>query len=326
MNIKTRLKIEPLLAMAFCIGLLTFPMLGLDFYDEMVARIVILALFAVSLDLLVGYTGLVSFGHAAWFGVGAYMYALLSTHYQVSDSLWVTLPAALIMSAVLSFIVGLFVLRTKGVYFIMVTLAFAQVFYFLVHDVPAIGGSTDGFNLYARPTVMVGETSLLDLEDPFTMYYFIVGALFISMLLIWFILRSPFGRAIQGIKVNEHRMASIGFPVFRYKLAAFVIAGIFAGLAGYLFAVQSYGANPELLSWHKSADVLLMLILGGIGKFWGGVVGAFVFVLLKEVFMTYTDWWQLWLGLTIVMAVLFLPGGIMSLSARIKHFAEKRHA
>jgi branched-chain amino acid transport system permease protein len=289
----------------------------------MVSRIVILALFAVSLDLLVGYTGLISFGHAAWFGVGAYAFALLSTHYQVTDSFWITLPVALIAAAVLSFIVGLFVLRTKGIYFIMVTLAFAQVFYFLVHDVPAIGGSTDGLNLYARPTLEIGNWVLLDLENPLTMYYFILAALFFSVVLLWFFLRSPLGRAVQGIKINEHRMLSIGFPVFRYKLIVFVIASVFASLAGYLFAAQSYGVNPELLSWHKSADVLLMLIFGGMGQFVGGIVGAFAFILLKDVFMTYTDWWQLWLGITIVLFVLFLPGGLASLPSRFKALVGK---
>jgi branched-chain amino acid transport system permease protein len=311
-----------LLAVMF-IALLLFPTLGLDFYNDMVSRIVILALFAVSLDLLVGYTGLISFGHAAWFGVGAYAFALLSTHYQVTDSFWITLPVALIAAAVLSFIVGLFVLRTKGIYFIMVTLAFAQVFYFLVHDVPAIGGSTDGLNLYARPTLEIGNWVLLDLENPLTMYYFILAALFFSVVLLWFFLRSPFGRAVQGIKINEHRMLSIGFPVFRYKLIVFVIASVFASLAGYLFAAQSYGVNPELLSWHKSADVLLMLIFGGMGQFVGGIVGAFAFILLKDVFMTYTDWWQLWLGITIVLFVLFLPGGLASLPNRLKALVGK---
>ncbi|RIY42451.1 branched-chain amino acid ABC transporter permease [Neopusillimonas maritima] len=311
-----------LLAVMF-IALLLFPTLGLDFYNDMVSRIVILALFAVSLDLLVGYTGLISFGHAAWFGVGAYAFALLSTHYQVTDSFWITLPVALIAAAVLSFIVGLFVLRTKGIYFIMVTLAFAQVFYFLVHDVPAIGGSTDGLNLYARPTLEIGNWVLLDLENPLTMYYFILAALFFSVVLLWFFLRSPLGRAVQGIKINEHRMLSIGFPVFRYKLIVFVIASVFASLAGYLFAAQSYGVNPELLSWHKSADVLLMLIFGGMGQFVGGIVGAFAFILLKDVFMTYTDWWQLWLGITIVLFVLFLPGGLASLPNRLKALVGK---
>ncbi len=311
-----------LLAVMF-IALLLFPTLGFDFYNDMVSRIMILALFAVSLDLLVGYAGLISFGHAAWFGVGAYAFALLSTHYQVTDSFWITLPVALIAAAVLSFIVGLFVLRTKGIYFIMVTLAFAQVFYFLVHDVPAIGGSTDGLNLYARPTLEIGNWVLLDLENPLTMYYFILAALFFSVVLLWFFLRSPLGRAVQGIKINEHRMLSIGFPVFRYKLIVFVIASVFASLAGYLFAAQSYGVNPELLSWHKSADVLLMLIFGGMGQFVGGIVGAFAFILLKDVFMTYTDWWQLWLGITIVLFVLFLPGGLASLPSRFKALVGK---
>lgn len=298
--------------------LLLFPLLQLDFYNEMVSRIVILALFALSLDLLVGFTGLISFGHAAWFGVGAYGFALLSTQYQVTDSLWVTLPLSLLAAAVLSLIVGLFVLRTKGIYFIMVTLAFAQVFYFLVHDVPAIGGSTDGINLYARPSMNIGSWEVLNLEDPLSMYYFIVGSLLASLLFLWAFLRSPLGRAIQGIKVNEHRMSSIGFPVFKYKLVSFVLSGVLAAFAGYLFAAQSYGVNPELLSWHQSADALLMLIFGGMGYLYGGIIGAFAFVLLKELFMAYTDWWQLWLGTAIVLLVLFLPGGLASLPNRLK--------
>jgi len=302
----------------FFIALLLFPLLQLDFYSEMVSRIVILTLFAVSLDLLVGYTGLVSFGHAAWFGVGAYGFAILSTKYQVADSLWVTLPVSLIAAAVLSCIVGFFVLRTRGIYFIMVTLAFAQVFYFLVHDVPAIGGSTDGMNLYGRPTMNIAGWDVIDLENPLSMYYFILAGLFVSLIFLWAFLRSPLGRAIQGIKANEHRMLSVGFPVFKYKLIAFIVSSVLAAFAGYLFAVQSYGVNPELLSWHKSADALLMLILGGMGHLYGGIIGAFALVLLKELFMAYTDWWQMWLGTTIVLLVLFLPGGLVSVPHRLK--------
>jgi len=320
------IKSSNFLMLFFCATLAAFPVLGLDFYNEMVSRVVILALFAISLDVLVGYTGLVSFGHAAWFGVGAYSFALMSSHYQVSNSLWVTLPVAVISAAILSFLIGLLAIRTKGVYFLMVTLAFAQVFYFAVHDFPAIGGSTDGINLYSRPTATISGFDLFDLDNPLVMYYFILSSMFFSIILIWLILRSPFGRAIQGIKANEHRMASIGYTIFWYKLAAFVIASMFAALAGYLFAVLSYGANPELFSWHKSAEVLLMLTLGGIGKFWGGLVGAFAFVALKEMYMTYTDWWQLWLGLTIVLAVLFLPGGLFSIGMRIKNLAGRQNA
>jgi branched-chain amino acid transport system permease protein len=311
-------------AIAFFVALAAFPLLGLDFYNEMVARIIILSIFAVSLDLLVGYTGLVSLGHAAWFGLGGYTFALLSTQYKLSTSLWVTLPAAMVVTAFLAAIVGLFVLRTKGIFFIMVTLAFAQVFYFLFHDVQAIGGSSDGINLYSKPTATLGDVTVLDLQNPTTLYYFILIVMILVITGLSVLLRSPFGRAIQGIRENEHRMRSIGYPVFRYKLATFTLAGAIAGLAGYLFAVLSDGVNPELLSWHQSADVLLMLIFGGIGQVWGGIIGAFVFVLLKELLMSTTTLWQLWLGLIIVLTVLFLPDGLVSLLDRIKLLLGKR--
>lgn len=209
-------------------------------------------------------------------------------------------------------------LRTRGMFFIMVTLAVAQIFYFVFHDVRAIGGSSDGINLYTKPSVTIGDVTLLDLKNPTTLYYFILGALVAVVLGLSVLLRSPFGRAIQGIRENEHRMSSIGFPVFRYKLASFVMSGAIAGLAGYLFAVLNDSVNPESLSWHQSADVLLMLIFGGIGQLWGGVVGAFTFVILKEVLMSTTKLWHLWLGLVIVLAVLMLPGGLVSLGDRIR--------
>jgi branched-chain amino acid transport system permease protein len=314
LNSKTRL----FAVAVFFLALAAFPLLKLDFYNELVSRIVILSIFAVSLDLLVGYTGLISFGHAAWFGIGGYTFALLSTQYKVSGSLWLTLPAAMLVTGILAAIVGLFVLRTKGLFFIMVTLAFAQVFYFLFHDVRAIGGSTDGINLYAKPTAQIGDFTVLDLQNPTTLYYFILAMLLVVVVILSIVLRSPFGRAIQGIRENEHRMKSIGFPVFRYKLAAFTLSGSIAGLAGYLFAVLTDGVNPDLLSWHQSADVLLMLIFGGIGQLWGGIIGAFTFALLKELLMTTTKLWHLWLGLVIVFAVLFLPGGLISLGSRLK--------
>jgi len=323
MKINKDIKLSNFFAIILFGALAAFPLMGQDFYNEMVSRILILAIFAIGLDLLVGYTGLVSFGHAAWFGLGAYSFAVLSASYQITNSLWITLAFAILGSALISFMVGLLALRTKGIYFLMVTLAFAQVFYFIVHDVPEIGGSTDGINLYARPLTGI---SGFDLEDNLVMYYFVFGSLLLSIFLFWMILRSPFGRAIQGIKENEHRMSSIGFNIFGYKLASFVIASMFGSFAGYLFSVLSYGANPELFSWHKSAEVLLMLTLGGIGKFWGGLIGAFAFVVLKEIFMTYTDWWQLWLGLTIIFVVLFLPGGLLSISTRIKLLVGKKYA
>ncbi|MGH8437271.1 MAG: branched-chain amino acid ABC transporter permease [Pseudomonas sp.] len=303
---------------AFFVVLAGFPQLGQDFYTELVTRVMIMSIFAISLDLLVGYTGLVSFGHAAWFGMGGYVFALLGTKYQVTSNLWLTMPAAMLVTAFFSFVVGLFVLRTRGMFFIMVTLAFAQIFYFFFHDVKALGGSSDGMNLRGKPTTNVGDWIPFELTDTNTLYYFILvlmGALLLFMALL---MRSPLGRALQGIRENEHRMEAIGFPVFRYKLAAFTISGSFAGLAGYLFAVLNSSVNPEMLSWHQSADALLMLILGGMGQLWGGLIGAFTFVLLQELLSSFTKLWHLWLGIVIVVLVLFLPGGMISIIERVK--------
>ncbi len=302
----------------FLAALAVFPQFGQDFYTELVTRVMILSIFAISLDLLVGYTGLISFGHAAWFGMGGYVFALLGTKYQLTNSLWLTLPASMAVTAAGSFLVGLFVLRARGMFFIMVTLAFAQIFYFLFHDIKALGGSSDGMNLRGKPAAAIGDWVPFELSDTNTLYYFVMLMMVALLLFMALLLRSPLGRALQGIRENEHRMAAIGFPVFRYKLAAFTLAGAFAGLAGYLFAVLNSGVNPELLSWHQSADVLLMLILGGMGQLWGGVIGAFTFVLLQEVLSSFTKLWHLWLGVVIVLLVLFLPGGMISLFARIK--------
>ncbi|MES2051470.1 MAG: branched-chain amino acid ABC transporter permease [Pseudomonadota bacterium] len=302
----------------FFLVLVLFPLADQEFYSELVTRVMILAIFAVSLDLLVGYTGLISFGHAAWFGMGGYVLALLGTKYMVTNNLWLTMAAAMIVTASFSFIVGLFVLRTRGMFFIMVTLAFAQIFYFFFHDIKALGGSSDGMNLRAKPTAGIAGWVPFELTDTNTLYYFVLVLMAGALLFVALLLRSPFGHALQGIRENEHRMEAIGFPVFRYKLAAFTLAGSMAGLSGYLFAVLGGGVNPEMLSWHQSADVLLMVILGGMGQLWGGVIGAFTFVLLQELLSSFTKLWHLWLGVAIVVIVLFLPGGMMSLAGHVK--------
>ncbi|MBC5763058.1 branched-chain amino acid ABC transporter permease [Ramlibacter sp. GTP1] len=310
----------------FLLALAGFPLLKQEFYSELVIRVMVLSMFALSLDLLVGYTGLISFGHAAWFGMGGYVFALLGTKYQLTNNLWLTLPAAMAVTAFFSFVVGLFVLRTRGMFFIMVTLAFAQIFYFFFHDVKALGGSSDGMNLRGKPVANIGEWVPFELTDVNTLYYFVLALMVALLLFMALLLRSPLGRALQGIRENEHRMEAIGFPVLRYKLAAFTIAGSFAGLAGYLFAVLNSSVNPEMLSWHQSADVLLMLILGGMGQLWGGVVGAFTFVLLQEVLSTYTKMWHLWLGIAIILLVLFLPGGVISIAQRVRGLWQRRPA
>ena len=303
-------------ALALFAALAAFPWAGNVFYTELVTKIMILSIFALSLDLLVGYTGLVSFGHAAFYGVGAYALALLAPKAEAAN-LWITLPAAIVIAALAALVVGMFVLRTRGIYFIMVTLAFAQMFYFVFHDTK-IGGGSDGRYVNVKPDASIAGFTPFDLDKPVHVFYVVLVVLVLVFVFLQLLLRSPFGRALQGIRANEQRMRALGFPVARYKLAAFTIAGALAGLAGYLLAAQTGFVNPELVSWHQSGDVLLMVILGGAGTPYGPIVGAFALTMLHEVFSTFTRHWQLWLGISIVLIVLFMPGGLTHLVRRVR--------
>jgi branched-chain amino acid transport system permease protein len=296
--------------------LASFPLTGATFYTELVTKVMILAIFAMSLDLLVGYTGLVSFGHAAFFGIGAYTLGLVAPKYDAAN-LWLTLPAAMLAAGLAALIVGVFVVRAKGIYFIMVTLAFAQMFYFVFHDTK-FGGGSDGISMNFKPVASIGGFSPFDLANATHSYYFVFAAMLLVFVFLRLLLRSTFGRALQGIRSNEDRMRSLGFPVYRYKLASFTLAGALAGLAGYLSAMQFGFVNPEIISWHQSGNVLLMLILGGLGSLYGGVVGAFAFVALQELYQSVTTHWQLLLGATIILLVMFLPGGLASVGGLFK--------
>lgn len=296
------------------IALALAPLFGSPFYLQLFAKIMIMAIFAMSLDLLVGYTGLVSLGHSAYFGLAGYVVALASPQYEAA-SLLLTLPLALAAAGGMALIIGFLVLRTSGVYFIMVTLAFAQMLYFLFHDTK-LGGGSDGIYIYVKPELNIAGFKLLNLDNPVHFYYFVFVLMLAVCLGLGRVLRSPFGRALCGIKANEHRMRSLGFPVFWYKLGAFVMAGMLAGLAGYLAACQFGYVNPELLSWHNSGNVLMMLLLGGIGNLYGAIIGAFSFVLVQEFFSSEALFgaasrhWQLAMGIFIVLIVLVLPGGL----------------
>jgi branched-chain amino acid transport system permease protein len=296
--------------------LAAFPFAGATFYTELVTKVMILAIFALSLDLLVGYTGLVSFGHAAFYGIGAYALGLLAPKYEPA-SLWLTLPVALAAAALAALAVGVFVVRARGIYFIMVTLAFAQMFYFVFHDTK-FGRGSDGISMNFKPTAEIAGWTPLDFGNATHFYFFVLAALVVVFVFLRVLLRSTFGRALQGIRSNEHRMRSLGFPVYWYKLASFTLAGALAGLAGYLSAMQFGFVNPELLSWHQSGNVLLMLILGGLGSLYGAVVGAFAFVALSEIFQSLTRHWQLLLGGAIILLVIFLPGGLASVAGRFR--------
>jgi branched-chain amino acid transport system permease protein len=282
---------------------------GIDF----VTKIMVYAIFALSLELLVGGTGLVCFGQAAFFGIGAYAAVWWSTPYDAASLGWL-LPAAVVAAAAYALAVGALSLRTKGVYFIMVTLAFAQMSYYVVHDTP-LGGGTDGIYLMVKPV----WGTLLDLGDAHTHYGFTLACLIGVFGGLGLLNRSRFGRALAGIRVNEQRMRATGFSTYPYKLAAFTVSGGIAGLAGFLFAVKDGYVNPEMLSWHLSGAVLIMIILGGIGHLRGALIGAFAFALLQELFKSEAIFgalakhWHLGLGLSIIASVMFLPKGLVGI-------------
>ncbi len=314
---------------ALCVAtaaLAAFPFVGEKFYIQLLTKVMIMAIFAMSLDLLVGYTGLVSLGHAAFFGLAGYVVALMSPQYEAGN-LWTTLPAAILACAGFALVTGLLVLRTSGVYFIMVTLAFAQMLYFVFHDTK-LGGGSDGIFIYVKPEAKIGDWVLFDLENVKVFYWYVLAWMVAIYALLRQLLRSNFGHALLGIKTNDHRMCALGFPTFYYKLAAYVMSGGIAGLAGYLAALQFGFVNPEILSWHTSGNVLMMVILGGMGTLHGAIIGSFAFNLLQEVFSNaayFGAWakhWQLSMGLVIIAVALFLPKGLVGLAGLFQRKGE----
>jgi branched-chain amino acid transport system permease protein len=304
-------------ALIVLLALASVPAWAGDYLQDLVTRVVVLSIFALSLELLVGTTGLVSLGHAAFFGIGAYV-AVLAAPTRGAGFL----PAALAMSmgaaAAYALFVGALSLRTRGVYFIMVTLAFAQMAYFVFHDT-RLGGGSDGIYLNVKPAI----AGVLDLQGRLSFFFFALGALVVVYAFLALLRRSRFGHALAGIRVNEQRMRAVGFRTYGYKLAAFVIAGALAGLAGFLVAARDGFVNPEMLAWQESGSVLLMLILGGLGHLRGAVIGAAAFTLLKELYSSESlvgrmvaDHWQLALGLSIIACVAAMPHGLIGLPAQ----------
>lgn len=290
-------------------GLALFPLVSGDFYLQLITKIMIMSIFAMSLDLLVGYTGLASLGHAAFFGVAGYALALLTPQNEPL-SLWMILPTTMACAAITALLIGALALRTSGVYFIMATLALAQMLFFFVHDSKLAGGS-DGIYIYFRPTTSLFGWNPFDLNNKLHFYYFVLILFSIVWLLLGRVVRSRFGHALIGIRINEQRMRSLGFPTYSYKLACFVLAGTFSGLAGFLAALQFGFVNPEQLSWHYSASVLMMVVLGGMGSLSGAVVGAFVMTLAQEWLLGLTKHWQLVMGIFFVTVALTMPRGLI---------------
>ena len=283
--------------------------LGHEYYVTLATRILIFGLAATSLNLLLGYGGMVSFGHAAFFGCGAYTVALLASH--GIGSAWIAWPLAIIASALLAAAIGAASLRTRGLYFIMITLAFAQMVYYLVLSLKGLGGD-DGMPLAKRSDLLGG----ISLQNDTTFYYVVVAMVVALAYAMRRALDAPFGRALQAIRENESRMEAIGYPVFRIKLAAFVIAGGIAGLAGALFANLNGRVGPGILDWPQSGTLLVMVILGGVGHRLGGFLGAAVLLGMEEFLPQFWNHWQMALGVLLLAVVLRAPRGLAGLLSK----------
>jgi len=279
------------------------------FYLTLTGRMMIWAIAACSLNLILGYGGMVSFGHAAYLGVGVYTVGILSAH-GVSSGL-VQWPLAIAASALIAALVGAVSLRTSGVYFIMITLAFAQMLYFLGVSLKAYGGD-DGMTVASRSRF----GGLVDLENPVVFHYLVLGLLVGFHYLAHRLVRSRFGMVIQGCRSNERRMRAIGFPPLRYKLTAFVLAGAMCGIAGVLLVNFTKYMSPAYMHWTRSGEIMVMVILGGMGTVLGPALGAFAYLALEEVLAGYTEYWPVVLGPFLVAVVLFARRGLYDLIDR----------
>jgi branched-chain amino acid transport system permease protein len=276
---------------------------GLEFYTVVATRILVFAIAASSLNLILGFGGLVSFGHAAYIGLGAYTVGVLMD--AGVTSAWVAWPAAMAVSALAAAVIGAISLRTRGVYFIMITLAFAQMFYFLAVSLKAYGGD-DGLPLAQRSVPGFG----LDLKDDASFYWAALALFAAVMLGLQRLVNSPFGWLLQGARENEVRVAAAGGRVFAVRWQAFVLAGALAGLSGALLANLNGLVTPHLMHWSQSGQLMVMVIIGGAGALWGGPLGAVVLLLLEELLSGYTLHWQLGLGALLLLVVLYAPRGL----------------
>ncbi|HZL62210.1 MAG TPA: branched-chain amino acid ABC transporter permease [Pseudolabrys sp.] len=284
---------------------------GKPFLITLFTRIIILAMAAVSLNLIMGYGGMVSFGHAIYIGIGGYVVGILAQEGFLSGFLqW---PAALLVSGLFAAAIGALCLRTRGVYFIMITLAFAQLLYYVAVGLDRYGGD-DGMTMYTRSEFV----RPLNMSDKTQFYYVSLILLFGVMALIWKLINSRFGMVIQGSRSNDLRMQAIGFPTYRYRLVCFVIAGMICGLAGALLANHTEFVSPAMMHWTRSGDLIVMVVLGGMGSVVGPLIGAVALLVLEEALSGITEYWQIILGPMLLLVVLFARGGIDGLLAKVR--------
>lgn len=281
---------------------------GLEYYIGVLTRILIFAIVASSLNFILGYGGMVSFGHAVFFGLGAYVTAIASFH--GITSAWLIWLIAALVCALAGLGIGAIALRTRAVYFIMITMALAQLFYYFFVGLRYYGGD-DGIQINGRPVIGFG----LDISGDNGFYWLVLAWLLVVHVVLARLLKSRFGLALNAMRENERRAQAIGYPTLRYKLAAFVIAAVIAGIAGSLIGMSNLFVSPKLLHWSQSGILLVMVALGGVGYFYGGILGATVFLLLEEILSTHFEYWQIYVGLILLLVVMVAPQGVGSLMA-----------
>ncbi len=307
------LTLRNLAAAALLVALVLLPVYAVfgddRFMLTLFTRIVILALAAVSLNLILGFGGMMSFGHAVYLGLGGYAVGMLAHEGVISG--FVQWPVAIGVSALFALVIGALCLRTRGVYFIMITLAFAQMAYYIVSGISRYGGD-DGLTIYKRSQFLAP----VDLSNKVQFYYVCLALLYAAIYLVWRLVNSRFGLVIQGSRSNDVRMCAIGFPTYRYKLTCFVIAGVLCGLAGALLANHTDFVSPAMMYWTRSGDLLIMVVLGGMGSVIGPVFGAVTLLVLEEALSSLTEHWEIILGPLLLLVVLFARGGIDGLLAK----------
>jgi branched-chain amino acid transport system permease protein len=293
--------------------------LGHEYFISLFSRILIYSLAAVSLDLLIGFGGLVSLGHAAFVGVGGYVVGILFFHAYEAEPIFgiipgtenalIVLPCAVLISALFALIIGALSLRTKGMHFIMITLAFAQMIFYFTVGLEKYGGD-DGLSIYSR-----NQMAILDLSDDFQFYYFCLFFLFTFVFVIYRLVHSRFGLVIRGVSLNEQRIQTLGVNSYSYKLVCFVIAGSGAGLAGALLANQAEYISPGMMHWTLSGELMVMVLLGGLGTIFGPIIGCVIFILMEDILGMYTEHWMVYMGPFLVFVVIFAPKGLFGLLA-----------
>jgi branched-chain amino acid transport system permease protein len=284
---------------------------GNAFLLTLFTRILILALAATSLNLIMGYGGMVSFGHAVFIGIGGYAVGILAEEGITSG--FVQWPVAIAACAVAALLIGMLSLRTRGVYFIMITLGLAQVFYYVAVGLDRYGGD-DGLTIYNRSEF----SRAVNLSNKTVFYYVCLALLIAAIALVWRLVNSRFGLALQGARSNERRMQAIGFPVLRYRLVCFVIAGALCGLSGALLANHTEFISPAMMHWTRSGELIVMVVLGGLGSLFGPLIGAIALLMLEEVLSSITEHWQIILGPLLLLVVLFARGGIDGLLGALR--------